>query len=480
MSSSFALPYATPESQGLSSAAILAFVEALESKIDSPNSVILVRHGHIVAEGWWRPFAPEYRHMLFSLSKSFTSTAVGLAVSEGLMSVGDTVVSYFPDELPEEISPNLAAMQVRHLLSMSTGHAVDTTEAMRGEGGDPNWARAFLARPVEHEPGTVFVYNSGATYMLSAIVQKVTGQKVIDFLTPRLFKPLGITDPVWEECPRGINTGGWGLSVHTSDIARFGQLYLQKGQWQGRQLIPAEWVAEATTKHISNESGGTPDWQSGYAYQFWRCRHNAYRADGAFGQYCVVMQDQDAVLAMNDGTTDLQGILDLAWEHLLPAMKAEPLAPDVEGQARLAAKLKSLELPVPEGAATSATAERVNGRSYVLEENALGQTTAQFTFSPGGSTLRLAGGADPIWVGSGYGIWMPGEIGLIGPRALGKVAAAGAWAGDNTYVSQVWAHETPFRVTVTSQFEDDRVTIRLSYNVGIGPSAAIEIKGRLQ
>jgi CubicO group peptidase (beta-lactamase class C family) len=224
---------------------------------------MLLRHGQVVAEGCWHPFAPEYRHTLFSLSKSFTSTAVGLAVTEGLLSVDDAVVSFFPEDLPAEVSPNLAAMRVRHLLSMSTGHAVDTTEFLRG-GANENWARAFLARPVEHEPGTVFVYNSGATYMLSAIVQKVTGQKVIDFLRPRLFNPLGITDPWWEECPRGINVGGWGLNIRPEGIARFGQLYLQKGEWQGPQLVPAACVEEATAWHVANDNGGTPEWQQGY------------------------------------------------------------------------------------------------------------------------------------------------------------------------------------------------------------------------
>jgi CubicO group peptidase (beta-lactamase class C family) len=194
---------------------------------------------------------------------------------------------------------------------MSTGHAGDTTEAMRG-GADANWACAFLALAGGARAGLAVRVQQRRHLMLSAIVQKVTGQKVIDFLRPRLFKPLGITDPEWEECPRGINTGGWGLSIHTYDIARFGQLYLQKGQWQGRQLVPAEWVAEATAWHIANNSQ-LADWRQGYGYQFWRCRHNAFRADVAFGQFCVVMPEQDAVLAMNDGTSDLQGVLDLAW-----------------------------------------------------------------------------------------------------------------------------------------------------------------------
>ena len=234
---------------------------------------------------------PTSPHTLFSLSKSFTATAVGLAVAEGRLSVDDPVLGFFPDEAPAIISPHLAAMQVRHLLSMSTGHGEDTTAALR-QAADGNWVRAFLERPVEHEPGTFFLYNSGATYMLSAIVQRLTGQTLLDYLQPRLFAPLGIERPTWESCPRGINAGGWGMSATTEDIARFGQLYLQQGRWEGRQLVPAAWVAAATSTQADNSSRTEPDWAQGYGYQFWRCRHGAYRGDGAFGQFCLVMPEQ--------------------------------------------------------------------------------------------------------------------------------------------------------------------------------------------
>ena len=257
--------------------------------------------------------------MLYSLSKSFASTAAGLAAAEGQLSLDDTVLSFFPDEAPADPGANLAAMRLRHLLSMSTGHDQDTTGRLR-DAEDGDWVRAFLAQPVEHAPGTHFVYNSGATYMVSAIVQKVTGQTVLDYLGPRLFEPLGIQDPTWESSPQGINVGGWGLSITTEDIARFGQLYLQEGVWQGARLLPAAWVAEATSKQVSNGDDPDSDWAQGYGFQFWRCRHGAYRGDGAFGQFCVVLPEQDAVVAITAGTSDLGGVLNLIWDHLLPAM----------------------------------------------------------------------------------------------------------------------------------------------------------------
>ena len=290
------LPRSTPEAQSIDSTALLNFVNAVDADIHDMHSFMLMRHGQVVAEGWWEPYGPTLPHMLFSLSKSFTSTAIGMAVAEGLLSVDDTVISLLQDDVPgggsHEISVNLASMRVRHLLSMSTGHAQDTMGATRN---DKNWARAILALPVEHEPGTHFVYNTGATYLLSAILQKLTGQRLLDYLTPRLFEPLEIEGATWQQCPRGIDTGGFGLKIKTEDIANFGQLYLQKGEWNGQQLVPVSWVDEATSKHISNsaQTNGT-DWTQGYGYQFWRCQHGAYRGDGAFGQYCVVMPEQDA------------------------------------------------------------------------------------------------------------------------------------------------------------------------------------------
>src|SRR5438309_10018930 len=319
------LPRIRPEAVGIAPAALLAFVDAAEQKVGGLHSFMLLRHGQVAAEGWWSPYAPQHAHMLFSLSKSFTSTALGLAISEGRLTLDAPVLSFFSSDAPAKVSENLATMRVRHLLTMSTGHDKDATGPTTSA-PDGNWVKAFLALPVEHPPGTHFVYNSAASYMLSAIVQQLTGITLLEYLRPRLFGPLGIEGATWETCPRGINKGGWGLSVKTEDIARFGQLYLQKGQWKGRQLVPESWVAEATSKQISNGTGETSDWTQGYGYQFWRCRHGAYRGDGAFGQYCLVMPQQDAVLAITSGVGDMQAVLNAVWDHLLPAMQQDALS----------------------------------------------------------------------------------------------------------------------------------------------------------
>ncbi len=334
------LPRSTPEAQGVSSAAIRAFVEAANKQVDTMHSFMLVRHGHVVAEGWWKPEGPEKRHVLHSLSKSFTSTAVGLAVAEGKLSVDDPVLKFFPEDAPAEPSAKLKAMRVRDLLTMSTGHQSEPRFTP-----EQPWVRAFLAHPVEHKPGAHFQYNSPATYMQSAIVQKVTGQSVLEYLRPRLFEPLGIDGAEWSASPQGVTVGGWGLHIRTEDIAKFGQLYLQKGKWNGKQIVPAAWIEQATAKQVSNGSDPVKDWDQGYGFQFWRCRHGAFRGDGAFGQFCIVLPDQDTVVAITSDTKDMQAQLNIVWDKLLPAFHAKPLLQDAKEQGKLKEVLANLAVP---------------------------------------------------------------------------------------------------------------------------------------
>ncbi|RYX80680.1 class C beta-lactamase-related serine hydrolase [bacterium] len=317
---STSLPRTSPESQGISSAAIREFVETADQRVNTMHSFMIVRHGQVIAEGWWKPEAADKQHVLWSLSKSFTSTAIGLVVAEGKLGIDDLVLDFFPEYAPAQPSDNLKAMRVRDLLTMSTGHESEPelTPSIP-------WVQSFLAHPVPHEPGAHFLYNSPASNMLSAIVQKLTGQTQLDYLRPRLFEPLGIENPHWLTTSQGATIGGWGLHLCTEDIAKFGQLYLQKGEWNGQQLVPAAWIEQATTKQVPNGDDATRDWTQGYGFQFWRCRHNAYRGDGKDGQFCVVLPEFDTAIAMTALTDDMQGELNLVWEKLLPAFQSAPL-----------------------------------------------------------------------------------------------------------------------------------------------------------
>ncbi len=478
----------TPEAQGIPSAAIDAFATAMEREVDALHSFILVRHGQVVAECWWEPFRPDDQHILFSLSKSFTSTAIGLLIAEGRLSIDDEVLSFFPDDAPANPSAHWRAMRVRHLLSMSTGHAIDTTGPMT----DPahgSWVHGFFAQPVEYAPGTHFLYNSGATYILSAIVQRLTGSRMLDYLRPRLFAPLEIADPRWDRSPQGIDTGGWGLWLTTADIAAFGQLYLQRGAWQGQQLIPAAWVDEATAFQIQN-GPANPDWSQGYGYQFWRSRHKAYRGDGAFGQFCVVMPEHDAVLAMTAGTQDLQKPLDLVWQHLLPALGDAPLPEDKAASDALAARLTGRQLPTPDGAADSPMAARVSGKRFVIDENADRIAEVRFDFGADETTIVIQNDQGEQRLICGHGDWRRGEVSLgpldasarpAAPRRPGpwKVGASGAWTADDTYTAKLWWYESPFARTLTCRFTGDTLTLEHQPNVGFTPPAVSRLTGRV-
>jgi len=407
-----ALPRSTPEAEGVSSESILAFLDAVEAGDQELHSFVYLRNGKVIAEGWWDPYRSDLKHTLYSTSKSFTSTAIGFAVSEGLLTVDDPVISFFPDQLPDTISENLAAMTVKHLLTMGAGQ--DPPPNIRSVGAEENWVTAFLAYPVAKAPGSEFKYNSHATYMLSAIITKLTGESVLDYLRPRLFEPMGIEGMDWETDPWGVSSGGWGLRLKTEDMAKFGQLFLQKGKWNGKQLLPEAWIEEATSMQIDQAPGKSyharkgNDWQQGYGYKFWRSQHGFYRADGAFGQLIVVMPEKNAVVAVTAEVSDMQKELNLIWDHLLPGMKdgatktdetaesKEAMEPDeamkpkkatepdesesvgetletqetqetVKAvQEKLKQRLADLALPVPETGTNDVLAEMLNGVTYTF------------------------------------------------------------------------------------------------------------------
>jgi CubicO group peptidase (beta-lactamase class C family) len=472
------LPRSTPEAQGIPSSAILALVQAFEEKAYGVHSLMVVRHGKVVAEGWWTPYAKNDPHVLYSLSKSFTSTAVGLAITEGKLTLDDSVLAAFAQDAPAEPSETLKAMRVRDLLTMSTGQHADTIEGFPYD-SEERLPKLFLALPVAHKPGTHFVYNTPATYMLSAMVQKATGQSVLEYLTPRLFEPLGITNPTWDADKHGVTLGGFGLRVRTEDIARFGQLYLQKGQWGGRQLLPAAWVEAATARQVSNGSNPKSDWEQGYGYQFWRSRHGLYRGDGAFGQFCIVMPGEDAVVAITSGTKDMAGVMERVWEHLLPALQAAPLAADAAAQDALVHKLGALVLPAQEGRGTSPLAAKVAGRRYVFPANDDKAESVALEITRGAVTLVSRGDGKETRVPVAYGRWGQSVAVPLAGREE-RVSASGAWTADDTYTARLCLHETPFVLTSTLRFAGDEVTLDREWNVAFGETKRPRLVGRAE
>jgi CubicO group peptidase (beta-lactamase class C family) len=473
---SSALPRSSPEAQGIPSSAILAFVEAADRNIDAMHSVMLLRHGHVVAEGWWSPYDAGTPHSLYSLSKSFTSTAVGLAVAEGKLSVDDEVLKFFPEDAPAAPSGNLKSMRVSDLLRMSTGHQAEPS--FRTE---PQWAKGFLAQPVPHKPGTHFLYNTSATYMLSAIVQKATGMTVLDYLRPRLFEPLGIENPSWGTSPQGVTLGGYGLSIRTEDIARFGQLYLQKGKWDGKQLVSEAWVKRATARQTANGSNPKSDWDQGYGYQFWRCRNGAYRGDGAFGQYCIVMPEQDAVVAITSGVKDMQSVLNLVWDHLLPALKPAPLAADDDARKKLERTLAGLSLRPQQGSRSNGTAASLSRKKYVFpaNERKLESITLEDDGKSDETTIVARFGGVDQRITCGRGAWRKGRL-AFSTLPEQHQAASGAWGAEDTFTAKICFYETPFTFIISLKFSGQKLLFDTESNVAFGPTKQPQLVGTVE
>lgn len=471
-----ALPRSTPEAEGVSAEGIRQFVEAVEASTHEFHSFMVLRHGKVVAEGWWHPYRPDLKHTMYSCSKSFTATAIGFAVSEKRLTVNDKVTSFFPDDLPPSISPNLAALRVRDLLSMSTGHEPDPTFVV---GRDSNWVKSFFEQPMVHPPGTKFLYNTLATYVLSAIAQKVTGQKLLDYLTPRLFEPLGIRDIDWESDPRGINVGGWGLRLKTEDMAKFGQLFLQKGRWNGRQILPETWVEEASALQIVQHPDlpqakrDSSDWEQGYAYQMWRSRHNSYRGDGAYGQFIMVLPELDAVVVGTAETHDMQGEFNLIWKYLLPALRNEPVSASKKSTASLRQKLATLALPLPAKSAASPLAKEISGKKLALSPNAQFVQQIDFQFKNEVCNVVLNIAADTFHLAFGSGRWVFGQTAKRPPALsesakgyfvglpASQVAGAYRWATPNTLELTLRYIETPHTEILTFQFEGNTVSVEI-------------------
>ncbi|MEP7323696.1 MAG: serine hydrolase [Saprospiraceae bacterium] len=450
------LTYASPESQGVSSEAIIQYLNAANTSGVEHHGFIMMRHGKIISEAYWKPFEKDHIHTLYSLSKSFTSTAIGMAVQEGKIKLTDKVISFFPDQLPDTISDNLAKMEVRHALNMATGHIVDTIPFMRNAKG-VNWVKTFLSTPVEKEPGTHFLYNTGSSYTLCAIISKVTGMTTQEYLTPRLFKPLGILNPEWEVSPDGVNLGGYGLRVSTRDIIKFGQLYLQKGKWEGSSLINETYVDEASTSHIKSNPGDG-DWSQGYGYQFWRCKPGFYRGDGAFGQFCIVMPQYDAVIAVNSESKDMQKQLTLLWENLLPAMKDATLSENKSSQNQLRDLSNNLSLNANAGEKDNAAIKIISGKTYQLADNAWGWKSLLVTTGKKGGVMTLKKPDSGIALPFGWNEWQTTGHQIHNPfntdyRNVVSSAVAASAGGEGNDIMKI-------RLKYTDGIHGDLLTIK--------------------
>lgn len=442
------------------------FLDALEAAPDIElHSLMILRHGEVLAEGWWAPYGPDEVHLLYSLSKSFTSTAAGFAVAEGLMSLDDPVISFFPELDAEVTHPWLRSLRVRDLAAMATGHQLDTLEeAFRTNPVD--LVRGMLSITPQAEPGTLFAYNNTATYTLGAIVQQLTGGRLTDYLRPRLFEPLGIEQTYWDTYGTTREIGFSGLHLTTESIARFGQLYLQDGVWDGEQLLPAGWVAEATREHTPNPDEPNPDWQQGYGFQFWRSRHG-YRGDGAYGQFCLVWPEQDAVVVTTAQTENMQGMLDAGWAHLLPAFDAPPT---VDHDQHLADRLARIAIPAGIGASGGPVEPLLSADSWV--------TATGVVDHENGWTLTLDDHGRRIALTVGDGQWVRTTLAIDDHGTL-VVQGSGGWSGSTEFVAELIMVQTPHRLQV--RYDTATGTSRSRWQtVPLGRTSLVELATQVE
>jgi len=446
------LPRSTPLQEGVSAISIALFNRALERSSAHMRGYVLLRHGKVAAERYWEPYSAADKNFVYSAAKSFTTTAAGMACDAGLLDLDAPVLSFFPDKAPEEPNENLRAMCVRHLLSMNSGHGTDTTIPMVFS-PDPDWVKCFLQMPVDHEPGSYFEYNSGATYVVSAILQQITGETVYDYLKKRLFEPLGFGDTAHDLSPQGVFPGGWGLVVRLEDLAKLGQLYLDKGVYNGQRFLSEEWVALASANHSDNGRPGREnepaDWRQGYGFQFWRCQHNAFRADGAAGQYCIVMPEQDAVLAMMSEVANMQELMDPVWEFLLPGFSNT----SAERESAVSGKTIQLKRMAPFDTACLRFSDRELELTFTEDDEIYSQRFGRGFWLENVGTLHM-----------GERLILP-TFALDISKEL--VSAYFHWKDEAT-LELCWAYrETPHRERLVCYFEDDTVSFLCHSSVSV-------------
>jgi CubicO group peptidase (beta-lactamase class C family) len=457
------LPRSTPAAEGMSSRAIAALLDRLEADSVELHSIMVVRHGHVVAEGWWAPYSPDRPHLLYSLTKSFTSIAVGLVIADGLLSLDDLVVDVLPDHVPGDISEQGRRITVDHLLSMTAGHGLDSLEeAWQLEPND--LVKGFLRVPFTEPEGTHHTYDNATTFVLARMVERVTGRGLPELLDERVFKPMGIDHAEWDRVASGAAFGFHGLHLTTEAVAAFGELLLRGGVWGDQQLVPRDWVELATSRHIETlpleDWARSPDFLSGYGYQFWMSQHG-YHGNGAFGQQCVVVPSRELVIVATAAIAEGNAFPGIFWDYLLSDLD------DAEYDEILADRLRRLSLPLVQGAANPT--HSAEARLDSSPENSALPDGTMVIVDPVGGGWRVRFGSS-LTIEVGYGGWRESA-------PLGRpVVATGAWQRD-TFVADLYVITTPHRVRLA--VDGGRATVTWSTVPLTGPNLVLHLQSPL-
>ena len=481
-------PRTTPEAVGIPSASVEWLLDRLEEGWTEPHGLMIMRHGKVCAEGWWAPYASGIRHGLQSHTKTYAATAVGIAYTEGLLKLTDRIVDIFADEIPENPSENLKKLTVRDVLCMGCG--MDTMPRP-----SKDWIREFLATPVNHVPGTTFMYNSTGSTFLGAIVRKLTGLGLHDYLKPRLFDKIGIDaeNLRWITMPDGMEIGGGGLFATTEDNLRLMKLYADGGVWEGERILAEDYVKLATSKQndSATERAVNPPAEDnfvGYGFQIWMCRpKGVYRADGAMGQFTIVFPERDMLLAITENASGSTGgamppkALDTIWEWLdsLPRAETESLPEDPEASAHLARRMQMLALPAPLRSPESPLQEKINGSTYAVtdgyfaladagmvrfmsgEDRPGGAKALSLTFAENACTLTcLVDGKPQSLTAATDGTRLHNEL----PGMPSIALCSGCWEADNVFRLRLRMVETCNETSITFTFSGDQARVETCSN----------------
>lgn len=471
------LPRSTPSAQGIDATGLRDFVHALEAGGLAPHSVMLARHGQVVAEGWWHPYVADRPALVYSLSKTLTATAVGLLVDEGRLALDAPVLDFFAEVDADKIAPLWSEVLVRHCLSMTVGHEVDAWEAVArrarsswsgapdvdAQGGGEDWIRHVFATTPTVSPGTLFTYNQVATYLLSRIIDRVTGSGVVEVLRPRLLGELGLDDIPWHRDPQGHELGFSGAHLTTEAILTLAQLYLGGGVLDGRRKLSKQWCDEATTGFGPTDlrPGVNPDWARGYGFSFWM-QQVGYRGDGAYGQFLVVLPEHDVALAITSEQQNMQATLDLLWRHLVPAVDRDGSVAADEELAELLASRR-----IEPGVGGDAEPDEVlltRAPDSDLSERYRGVTIRR---DDSGWVLDLRRDDHVMPVRVGAGEWA--ESLLTGGGWRLPVVASGGWSDPDVFVADVLVIETPHRFRVEARRSTGEVLLHWRFVPLNGP-----------
>lgn len=455
------LPYSTPEREGVSSRVLLDLLKAWKG-LDSLNSFIIVRRGKVIAEHYYAPYRPETPHMLFSLTKSFTSLAIGFAEQEGLLSLEDPAVKFFPEKTFKQDGAVLKKVTIRHLLTMSGGHEtcplLSLTDEERARITD--YTQAFFDAPFVYAPGEKFVYNSAGSHVLAAIIRQVTGVNMTEYLTPRLLKPLNITSFRVMTSPEGVEMGGWGGMACTRDLAKVGECIRLGGVWNGKQIIPAEYLRQATSFQMDNSANEAPDWKVGYGYQFWQSRHG-FRGDGACGQYILVLPEADMVIAITSGLPEMGRILDPVWDILLPSLYDHARADKPEAWAELDHYAQN-ELQIPLCAGDRL--RRMEKKTFKMKPNPCGIRSITCSTMMGRAQLLLDGPNGEELISAGFGFFVDNPI-RMKTAFMRRASASAAWTSENVLRFEVVLADSPYRMTYLLDFSNGALRFERTSNL---------------